>query len=248
LRNGLAELVTGLRAQLPDGVALAGSEVIAIERDAHRFHLLHAGGAVSTARTVLLATPAPVTSKLVAPVDKELAGLCRGIRYISAVNVALGYPRDAVAHPLDGSGFVVPTSEKRHVRSVSWMSSKWPGRAPEGSILLRVSLGGAGAAETLDGSDAALTDWAHQDLCGLLGLTGSPTLARVYRLPHATPQLEVGHLDRIGAIDRRLSALPGLFVSASGFRGVGLADCIKDAHAVPDRVAAHVCPAIASDA
>jgi oxygen-dependent protoporphyrinogen oxidase len=50
------------------------------------------------------------------------------------------------------------------------------------------------------------------------------------------PQLEVGHLDRMTAIDRRLAALPGLFVSASGFRGIGLPDCVKDAQAVAARV------------
>jgi oxygen-dependent protoporphyrinogen oxidase len=240
LRNGLGELVAGLRAQLPQAAVVTGSEVTAIEQNARGFRLHEAGGAVTTATTVLLATPAHVTSRLVSPVDSELADLCRGIRYASAVNVALGYPRDAVAHPLNGSGFVVPASEGRLARSVSWMSSKWPGRAPEGNVLLRVSLGGAGAAEAIDASDTALIDRAHQDLRDLLGLTAAPTLARVYRLPSAMPQLEVGHLDRMAAIDRRLSGLPGLFVSASGFRGVGLPDCIRDAHAVADRVAAHV--------
>ena len=52
------------------------------------------------------------------------------------------------------------------------------------------------------------------------------------------PQLEVGHLRRMARVDRRLSTLPGLFVSASGFRGVGLADCIKDATAVAGQLAA----------
>ena len=122
------------------------------------------------------------------------------------------------------------------------MSSKWPGRAPEDSVLLRVSLN---EAETLDECDDTLIDWAHEDLRDLLGLAAAPTLARVYRLPLAMPQLEVGHLDLMAAIDRRLSALPGLFVSASGFRGVGIPDCIRDARTVADRVAAHLSPAFA---
>jgi len=54
------------------------------------------------------------------------------------------------------------------------------------------------------------------------------------------PQLEVGHLERMERLDRRLSTLPGLFVSASGFRGVGLADCIKDATAVAGLVAGYL--------
>jgi oxygen-dependent protoporphyrinogen oxidase len=216
-----------------------------MERDAHGFRLHLAGGGSSTARTVLLATPAHVTSRLVSSVDAVLSSLCGGIRYVSTVNVALGYRRDSVPHALDGSGFVVPAAERRRLKSVSWMSSKWPGRAPQGSVLLRASLDNV--AEVLDAPDEALIEWAHQDLCDLLGLSGAPTLARGYRLPQAMPQLEVGHLNRMAAIDRRLSALPGLFVSASGFRGVGLPDCIKDAQAVAEHVAALVHPAVAGD-
>ena len=58
------------------------------------------------------------------------------------------------------------------------------------------------------------------------------------------PQLEVGHLQRMERIERRLATLPGLFLSASGFRGVGLPDCINDAHAVADRVAAYIDPSL----
>ena len=244
LRDGLGELVIRLRAQLPDGVTVTGSDVIAIGREGYGFRLQIAGGGVATARTLVLATPAHVTSRLVSTIDGELSHLCGGIRYVSAVNVALGYARDAVAHPLAGSGFVVPARERQRVRSVCWMSSKWPGRAPEDSVLLRVSLN---EAETLDECDDTLIDWAHEDLRDLLGLAAAPTLARVYRLPLAMPQLEVGHLDRMAAIDRRLSALPGLFVSASGFRGVGIPDCIRDARTVADRVAAHLSPAFACE-
>ncbi len=244
LRNGLGELVGKLSAELPHGVAATGAEVTAIEREEDGFRLHVAGGGVWTARMVLLATPAHVTSRLISPVDAELAALCGGIRHVSALNVALGYARDAVAHPLEGSGFVVPASERRRVRSVSWMSSKWPDRAPKGSVLFRVSLGSA--AGTFDAPDRALIDCAHEDLRHLLGLRAPPTLARVYRLPLAMPQLEVGHLERMATIDRRLSALPGLFISASGFRGVGLPDCIRDARAVADRVAAHASSAPAS--
>jgi oxygen-dependent protoporphyrinogen oxidase len=237
LRDGLGTFAAELGAQLPGEVAATDSEVIAIERHGHGFRLQLAGGATVAAGAVLLATPAHVTSRLVSQVDAELAGLCGSIRYVSAVNVALGYRRSAVAHPLAGAGFVVPASEKRRLRSVSWMSSKWPGRAPDGSVLLRASLGNT--AETLGASDSALIEAAHAELRDLIGVAAPPTLARVYRLPMAMPQLEVGHLDRMAAIDRRLAAVPGLFISASGFRGVGLPDCVRDAQAVADRVAAY---------
>jgi oxygen-dependent protoporphyrinogen oxidase len=243
LRNGIGELVAAMHAHLPDGVAVTASEVTAIERDDREFRVYARGQASITSRAVLLATPAHVAGPLAAGLDADLGNLCGGIRYVSAVNVALGYPRDAVRHPLHGWGFVVPTDEKRRLRSVSWVSSKWPGRAPDGSVLIRASLGGACDGDLTDAPDGTLIDWAEDDLRDLLGISEPPTLARVYRLPRAMPQLEVGHLDRMAAIDQRLSALPGLFVSASGFRGVGLPDCIKDAQTVAERIAGYLNPA-----
>ena len=243
LRGGLAALPAAISAALPQGVAVTGANVVAIERNKEGFRVHARDLATVTARTVVLATPAHVTSTLTAELDEELATLCSGIRYVSAVTVAVGYSREAVRDPLQGWGFVVPADERRRVRSVSWVSSKWPDRAPEGSVLIRASLGEPRG--TLEGvPDTELIAWAHNDLRDLMDIRDTPTLARVYRLPLAMPQLEVGHLHRMERIDRRLSTLPGLFLSASGFRGVGMPDCIKDANGVAERVAGYVDPSL----
>jgi oxygen-dependent protoporphyrinogen oxidase len=120
------------------------------------------------------------------------------------------------------------------------VTSKWPGRAPEGQVLIRAALGSEPGASLLEQADDVLAERTHADLRTLLGIGAEPVLARVYRRPRAMPQLEVGHLERMADIDRRLAAIPGLFISASGFRGVGLPDCIGDAQAVAARAAAHV--------
>jgi oxygen-dependent protoporphyrinogen oxidase len=51
----------------------------------------------------------------------------------------------------------------------------------------------------------------------------------VYRWRGATPQIEVGHAALMRTIDQALDRHPGLFVSASGFRGTGIPDCVADA-------------------
>ena len=71
----------------------------------------------------------------------------------------------------------------------------------------------------------------------VLGISGEPTLTRVYRFERKSAQHEVGHLDRMAAIDHRLAATPGLFVTGSGFRGVGIPDCVADARATARTVA-----------
>jgi oxygen-dependent protoporphyrinogen oxidase len=239
LRGGLGQIAARLQADLPAGVTVTAAEVIAIERDTGFAIRLQGGASVST-RAVILATPAHVTSTLITSLDPELSRLCGSINYAPSINVALGYRREAIRHPLQGWGFMVPARERRLLRSVSWMSSKWPDRAPPGHALIRASIGNATDAVVLEQHDRTLIERAHKDLRELLDIVEVPILARVYRRPRAMPQLEVGHLDRVSAIDRRLASVPGLFVSASGFRGIGLPDCISDARSVAQRAAAYV--------
>jgi oxygen-dependent protoporphyrinogen oxidase len=63
----------------------------------------------------------------------------------------------------------------------------------------------------------------------VLGIRGGPRLARVYRYPQSTPQMEVGHAERLAAVEKAIAAVPGLFLTGAGLRGTGLPDVIGDA-------------------
>ena len=54
-------------------------------------------------------------------------------------------------------------------------------------------------------------------------------MTRVFRWPEGTPQLEVGHLDRIAEVERGLLAAPGLFLTGAGVRSTGIPDSVADA-------------------
>jgi oxygen-dependent protoporphyrinogen oxidase len=110
-----------------------------------------------------------------------------------------------------------------------FLSTKFPGRAPEGHVLLRAFLGSARDPGVLDLSDERLVETALADLGPVLELTGRPILARVFRWPAGTPQMEVGHVERVSALDRSLAAVPGLAVTGAGLRGTGIPDTIADA-------------------
>ncbi len=180
------------------------------------------------ARAVILATPAFATSALVRDRDEELARLAGGVAYASAATIALAFTRDQVRHPLTGSGFVVPRVEHTGILAASWLSSKWPDRAPADRVLMRAFVGGARDPQALERSDAELVQTSLAALRGLLGIEREPLFSRVYRWERANAQHEVGHLDRVAAIERLLTHHPGLFLTGSGFRGVGIPDCVAD--------------------
>ncbi len=101
-------------------------------------------------------------------------------------------------------------------------------RAPDDSALLRVFLGGAHDPDAVALGDDQLVATARRDLSAVMGIDAEPTLARVYRWRDAGAQHTVGHLARVIEIERRL-APQGIFVAGSGFRSVGIPDCIADA-------------------
>ena len=237
LPGGLSEMVNALVEALGVGHVRTGTGVDAITGNGP-FLVRTSKGESIEARAVVLATPAYATSGLVRDRDEELSRLAGEIPYASAATVALAFRRDQIRDPLSGSGFVVPRVEHTGILAASWLSSKWPNRAPEDRVLLRTFIGGARDPHALGQSDAELVRTSLAALRPLLGIERDPLLTRVYRWERGNAQHDVGHLGRMAAIDRALERHPGLFLTGSGFRGVGIPDCVADGRKTGAAVAA----------
>jgi oxygen-dependent protoporphyrinogen oxidase len=96
-------------------------------------------------------------------------------------------------------------------------------------VSLRVFLGGAHDPDVAGADDESLVGTAVRELTPLLGVGGEPVYRRVCRWPTATPQMEMGHRERVARIEQELRGLPGLFLTGAGLRGTGLPDTIADA-------------------
>lgn len=238
LPGGTAELAEALAASLAPDTILVSARALDLRRNGvwrvetpeHRVE----------ARAVILATPAYVSGGLLRSFDTTLAALCEAIPYASTATVAFGYRADQVSHPMKGSGFVVPRVERTALLAGTWVTSKWPGRAPAGHVLLRAFLGGGRDPHRLDADDAELIETARRELTTLMGISGEPIFSRLFRWTRQSPQYEVGHQQRVAAIDQHVANLPGLFVTGSGFRAIGIPDCIADGRETAGKAAAFV--------
>lgn len=102
---------------------------------------------------------------------------------------------------------------------------------------MRTFVGGARDPDALERSDAELVTRSLDALRPLLGLSAPPLFSQVYRWTRASAQHEVGHLDWVAAVERALAPYPGLFMTGSGFRTVGIPDCVADARATAGQAA-----------
>jgi oxygen-dependent protoporphyrinogen oxidase len=105
-------------------------------------------------------------------------------------------------------------------------------------VLIRVMLGGARDAGILELDDEALARLTVDEVARVHGASGAPSFARVFRHQLAIPQYLCGHQARLAAIEERLAAHPGLFVTGNAYRGIAVNDCARNAWPVAERVLA----------
>jgi len=246
LREGMSSLTNALVRTLPEGTVRCGVKVerLGPGRDGRwRIGCANAGCANAShlpmfeADAVIVATPAGVAGRLFAAVDGALAASLERISSTSCAIVSLGYRQDQIAHALDGFGFVVPRIENRNILSGSFSSVKFPGRCPEGTVLLRAFLGGAFRPDVLDQGDEALSELAVQELSTLLGIKGEPLVRHVSRWPRVMPQYELGHLELVQSIESGIAKHPGLALAGNAYHGVGVPQCIQSGEQAAERIA-----------
>jgi oxygen-dependent protoporphyrinogen oxidase len=236
LADGMDTLPKALAAALPTGTVHTGTAVRRISRNepVSPWLVELLDGPPLEADAVVVATEAHAAARFLDAQDAALALQLRAIPYASSLIANIAYRRDQISHPLDGFGAVVPSTERRSILAVSFLSVKFPNRAPAGTVLLRVFIGGVNQPEQLEHDDAAVTALVRQELAGLIGASGEPIFTQITRHPRAMPQYNLGHLERVAAIRRNLAKYSRLYLAGIAYDGVGIPDCIHAAERTAD--------------
>ena len=152
--------------------------------------------------TLVVSTPAYVAGRLLGDIAPEIAALIAEIHYVSIASVPLAYRAEQIARKLDGFGFLAPRGEGLRTLGSIWNSFFFTGRAPEGWVCLTNFIGGATDAEAAKLGDEELIRTVHNDLSGVLGVSGEPRRLPITRYERAIPQYTLGHAARVERIDR----------------------------------------------
>ena len=228
LRCGLRELVDALVLRLPRERLLTKRPVQRVSRENGGFRVALDRGDVLRAERVIVAAPGPRIAPALEGLAPDVARALAAIPFASSATVLLGYRREDVAHPLNGYGLVVPQGEGLRTTALSFVSTKFPYRAPEGHVLLRGFLGGVRDEGVLASSDEEMVETVQRDMSGILGLRGRPVMTRVFRWPAGTPQLEVGHLERMAEVEKKAALLGGIHLTGAGIRSTGIPDSVAE--------------------
>lgn len=166
------------------------------------------------AKAILLTLPAHESARLLNtswPQFKTTQTTC----------VYLAYPRDSIEHPLDAFGLIIPASENRKISALTFVSSKFDYRCPEGFVLFRAFLKG-------DFADARF------EIDRLFQPKSAPVLEHGIKLTYADPKYAADHFEQVEQLEQSLP--PGVFIAGSPYRGVGIADCVHQARQISNNI------------
>ena len=158
------------------------------------------------ADALVLATEGYVAAKLLQGCLPSVAGHLEPVPHPGVQVVSLGLaPEDASRMPT-AFGCLIPRTEGPRALGFLWDSHIFPGRAPEGHVLVRALFGGAVDEAANEWSADRLIQQTQQDLETLFGIQGQPVLATHTPWAKAIPQYTLGHNQRLRQIEAAIEA------------------------------------------
>jgi oxygen-dependent protoporphyrinogen oxidase len=227
--GGLQTLTDALANALPSDALKLNCPVSHIEKSASGYQVFLKSGERLESQNIVLAVPAFVAAQLLRTLAPEASRHLERIPYNGLSVAHLGFNTQQIQHPLDGFGCLIPRKEKIRLLGSIWASSLFPERAPVGKVLLSNFIGGAHYPEAIQQKASQIERQAVQDLQTVFGLKGSlePAFSTVLFYKQAIPQYNMGHLQRITAIEGALKKQKGLHLAGNYLRGIALNECVK---------------------
>jgi len=210
------------------------AEVVSVSREPEgSWTVVLKDGTVHSGDAVIFATESWAAEKLLRDVDPTIADALAEIPASSSATVSFAFDESEIGIDMNAFGVLCPAIEKSSLLAATFSSTKWPGRAPKGRVLLRGFVGGPQNQAVMERSDEEITEIAEKELRRVLGINpaAKPLFRRFYRWTLGMPQYTMGHLDRVALIEGRSAEIPGLAIAGGSYRGVGLPNCIESGEA-----------------
>ncbi len=158
------------------------------------------------------------------------------LKYAPVVEIGLGY-RHWKGADINAFGGLVPMVEHKNILGLLFMSTIFPGRAPQDGALFTLFIGGSKRPELTEIPESKLLNIVKKDFTEMMQLTDfKPDMIHIKHYNKAIAQYGIDSKARLEAIKRIESNYKGLILAGSIRDGVGIADRVKQAKTIADRL------------
>jgi oxygen-dependent protoporphyrinogen oxidase len=225
--GGLGRLTGEIADRLVEHV-ITGAPVESVRREGDDY-LVEAGSARYQSRAVVCAVPPAAASKILGTLAPGVVAPMVAIPMSPVTLIHWSQPAGGERIP-PGFGFLMPRHYGLRVLGTVFASQLFPGRAPEGQVLLSSFYGGMLDRKFMELDDDRAVDVLLQEHRQILGAIEQPEMVRIYRYPGAIPQLLPDHPERIAEIYRCLDEHPGIVLAGNYQTGVGVEHAVASGY------------------
>lgn len=229
-RDGMQTLTDALAASLEAEIK-TGAAVVSFRKEGKQWRVKSTSGEEKF-DAVVSTLPLPALLNLKFPfADDKFRQLATQIAYPPVATLALGFEADAFKRKPDGFGFLVPEKENLKLLGAQFNSNIFPGRTPNGRVLMTAFLGGMRHPDFVDQPFDQLKATALKELDALFGLRDAPVFESYFCWPKSIPQYGAAHEELVAAFGKLSSDNPGLYFSGNYLQGISVPDTVKHAKA-----------------
>ena len=221
-------------ASMPHVTLRPETTVTSVRRAGERYHVVMSASGSGSASpgteptsldcdSIIFAVEAWAMADFIGTLAPEAVSALQGIEGPPVTVVGLGYDPQTSKYIPNGFGALISRGEGPRILGCLWESRIYPQRSPDGHVLVRAMLGGAVDPEAGRLDDDAALALVQREVAQLLGLEGAPIYSHVKRWSKAIPQYTLGHGERVAAVERAMTARPGLYLAGNSFHGVAFA-------------------------
>lgn len=186
--------------------------------------------------SIVLATPAWQSAKIVEDTSPRLALELKEISYTSVALVSFAYKKEAINLPVKANGFVVSPREGLATTACTWSSQKWPRFGDSEYFILRASVGNKDNQAILKQSDEEIIQKIQTELENIMSISTIPAAVKVSRWNFSLPQYKPAHLNKMKRIEELCKPLGEITIAGSSIYGIGIASCIANADKISTKI------------
>ncbi len=225
LKKGMGQIGEAAEMKYAEHLLLGKAVQKIEENDEH--YLIHTSDSCYAARSLVMATSAPVAAKLLGSVHRSVSRHLSAIPYASITTCQLGFEKSQVKHPLDGFGFLVPRHHGVRLLGGLFASGLFEQRAPQNHVAVKVYIGGEHDPEIQDLPEAQILDIVQKELAPILSIDGKPKFSHVKKINSAIPQYHLGHQRTCSLLLKDLPTHGRLKLIGNYLSGISVNEAIK---------------------
>lgn len=236
--GGLSSIISALEKRLSPNIQLNCNTIsITKNESTYTLHWIQDSIEKSENFSHIITTCNPFEINNIIPnISKEQKQILNSSTYAPVVQASIGF-KEWNGISIKAFGGLISPIENRNILGVLFTSSMFRNKSPQNGALLSIFMGGMLRTDIISLSDSNILEILKTEVSDLLKIPiWNPEIIKIHRHTHAIAQYNIEMEAILKTIQEIENANPNIYIAGSIKDGIGMADRVKQAYSISQKV------------